>query len=186
MTDTWKRLENLYSKYSPDILADLMPGASKEEFDGLEKLLKIQLPQSFWLVYLIHNGQTGIAAPALVDWYLLPIKSIQKQWLLMSKLLDQGALNAEATAKGPVQPVWWKTSWIPVGASGGGDFQCLDLDPAPGGKAGQIVTFLHTDGERCVAASSLLSWMDDCAKKFEQEGRKTADRKSISGRKQKK
>jgi len=28
--------------------------------------------------------------------------------------------------------------------------------------------------------------MDDCAKKFEQEGRKTADRKSISGRKQKK
>jgi molybdopterin molybdotransferase len=35
---------------------------------------------------------------------------------------------------------WWRLAWIPFCGDGGGNHLCVDLDPAPGGTAGQVIT----------------------------------------------
>ncbi|MHC8969851.1 SMI1/KNR4 family protein [Priestia aryabhattai] len=41
----------------------------------------------------------------------------------------------------------------------GGDDICIDLDPAEGGKNGQIITFWHDWAQREVIADSLEEWV---------------------------
>jgi len=160
MPDTWKRLESWFEKNAPTVNADLLPGATDKDFAALVKITGAALPDSFKSIYRVHGGQMGIGPPALGEWSLLSIKSIQKEWKLMKGLLDKGVFKAAAVAIGPVQPVWWDAGWIPVGSSGGGDFQCVDLNPASGGQRGQIVTFFHMDEKRERVAASLPALME--------------------------
>jgi cell wall assembly regulator SMI1 len=63
----------------------------------------------------------------------------------------------------PVGPVkgefWWNPLWIPIATNGGGDDICIDLDPAEGGKVGQIITFWHDWELREVILDSLEEWL---------------------------
>jgi cell wall assembly regulator SMI1 len=47
-----------------------------------------------------------------------------------------------------IKPVWWNVHWIPIVSSGSGHLFCVDLDPAPAGKPGQVILFFHDDGKR--------------------------------------
>ena len=85
----------------------------------------------------------------------------------MKGLLDKGALTAKAVAVGPVRSVWWDPGWLPVGSSGSGDFQCVDLNPERDGEIGQIVTFFHMDAKRERVAESLPAQMGAFAEDLE-------------------
>jgi len=54
---------------------------------------------------------------------------------------------------------WWRLAWIPLCGDGGGNHLCVDLDPAPGGTAGQVITMWHDAGERQLIAMSLIEFM---------------------------
>ena len=167
MTGVWDRLEEWLARNAPDARADLRPGASPQEMKSIEDLVGAKLPDAFREVYAVHDGQVGVGPPALINWTLLPAKSIKSEWSLMRDLNARGALSAPAIAEGPVRAVWWDVNWIPVAGNGSGDFQCLDLDPPDAGRRGQIITFSHTDGRRVVAADSLINWIEACAVEFE-------------------
>jgi cell wall assembly regulator SMI1 len=58
-----------------------------------------------------------------------------------------------------VRAKWFHDKWLPIAEDGGGNFVCIDLDPAPGGTAGQIVEFRHDDSARPRLAASLLEYL---------------------------
>jgi cell wall assembly regulator SMI1 len=167
MSGVWERLEAWLQINAPEVRHDLLPGAADADIAAVEQLVGTRVPDGFREVYAVHDGQIGIGPPLLIDWLLLPTKTIQREWQLMHDLLARGELDAQAVANGPVQAVWWNPKWLPVASNGTGDFQCIDLDPPSGGQFGQIVTFLHVDEHRTVAAQSLPMLFEICTTQLE-------------------
>jgi cell wall assembly regulator SMI1 len=56
---------------------------------------------------------------------------------------------------------------VPIADNGGGDYFCLDLAPARGGTAGQIIIFFHDMKGRPRIARSYEAWLEELAKGFE-------------------
>lgn len=48
-----------------------------------------------------------------------------------------------------------------------GNHHCLDLDPTPSGKVGQIITMWHDEVEREVGANSFREWLEKLADELE-------------------
>jgi cell wall assembly regulator SMI1 len=65
-----------------------------------------------------------------------------------------------------VKPDWWNPKWIPVTDTRGNNY-CIDLDPALGGKAGQIIGVWYDSRERGVIADSFTEWLEDFANGLE-------------------
>lgn len=165
--DAWERVEAWLQANCPRAYKNLGKPAKDAKVAELEKKLSIKLPNEVIEVYRRHDGQT-MGPPIAGDWKLLPLKSIQAQWEIQKKLLDEGAFaDVTATARGPVRPLWWNSRWIPVTFNGSGDLQCIDLDPAEGGKIGQIVVYRHDDEIRECVAESLTAWLNQLATDME-------------------
>ena len=45
-----------------------------------------------------------------------------------------------STPEGPIKPDWWNRRWVPI-TFNQGNCHFLDLDPAPGGTAGQVCDY---------------------------------------------
>lgn len=72
-----------------------------------------------------------------------------------------------------VKPVWWKKQWIPIGTSNTVSSIYVDLDPAPAGAAGQIISDAGIQDAQ-VMAPSLGSFFRSLAKHL--EGGRLAER----------
>jgi cell wall assembly regulator SMI1 len=57
-----------------------------------------------------------------------------------------------------VKGLWWNPGWIPIVSSGSGHLICLDMDPNQAGNVGQVILFLHDDGQRPLIAHNLRAW----------------------------
>ena len=64
-----------------------------------------------------------------------------------------------------MRDLWWSPRWIPLTGNGAGDHLCVDLDPAPGGAPGQVITMWHMDDVREVKAAGWAAWLEGVAKK---------------------
>jgi cell wall assembly regulator SMI1 len=69
-----------------------------------------------------------------------------------------------------VRKAWWHRGWVPFASNGGGDYWCIDLDPARGGTAGQVIAYSHESGERGLQSPSLRRWLFDLAGELESGG----------------
>lgn len=167
MQETWKRINNWLAANFPQLQGDINSGADPEELNSLESQLLVNLPEDLKQSYLIHDGQKGYLSPMIGEWQILSIKGILKEWNLMKELFDAGKLNAESNPIGSVKSVWWNIKWIPICSNGAGDLICVDLDPAPGGEVGQIITFWHMDATREVLSNNFQSWFDKYADDLE-------------------
>jgi cell wall assembly regulator SMI1 len=58
-----------------------------------------------------------------------------------------------------VRAKWFHDKWLPIADNGGGDLLCIDLDPANGGRVGQIVEFRHADADRKRVARNLIEFL---------------------------
>lgn len=159
MKDVWRRVEAWLSAHAKRIHASLGPPAGDERIATAERLLGVSFPADFRESLRIHDGQSA-EVPFMASWVLLSCRDIVEQWRIWKDLLDGGhfAKNV-ARPSGPVRAEWWNPGWIPVTHDGGGDHHCLDLAPAPGGRAGQIVTLWHDSGDRKVLASGFGAWL---------------------------
>jgi cell wall assembly regulator SMI1 len=165
--DAWEKVENWLRANCPRAYKNLGKPAKDAKIAQLEKKLSVKLPAEAIDIYRRHDGQT-MGPPIAGDWKFLSLKSVEIQWEIQKKLLDDGAFaSATATAKGPVRPLWWNAKWIPVTFNGSGDLQCIDLDPADGGKIGQIVVYRHDHELRECIAESFVAWLDDLATDME-------------------
>lgn len=155
--ECWSTIETELSVVSPRTLQGLRPGISTTELSVLTAGLRVQLPPTFRESYLRHDGQSGVAPPALGEWYLLTGTGVLQAWKLLNGFLESGAFsdNEEiVNASTGVRQLWWSPKWIPFLYNGAGDYCCVDLDPDPIGTQGQIIGYYHASGTRpCLFAN---------------------------------
>ena len=185
MEEIWKRIEAWLRANAPEILGDLRPGASDDDLRRAEKTLGAALPETLAASYRIHDGARGGAAPLVGPWRLLSLEDVTKEWEGQQRFSqEQSDLDEERddqddeTEPAPgVREGWWRGGWVPVASNSSGDFVCVDLDPAPGGKRGQVISFLHADPARALLAPDFGAWLGGFAGdlesgKYKVEGRR--------------
>lgn len=159
MQDLWRRLEAWLRANAPALVETLQPGATEEQITQAEAVLSVQFPEDFKASYRIHNGQLP-ASDGLIDAReFLSLERIQDEWKVWKDLLDSGDFDGiHSEPSGPIRDDWWNPKWIPITYDGAGNHDCLDLNPAEGGQAGQMIDFWHDDATREVKAESFHAW----------------------------
>jgi cell wall assembly regulator SMI1 len=159
MKELWREFENWLAASWPDGLADLNPPASDADIAKLERTLGVRLPPDYIECLKIHNGQAGRAGGLIDNCEFLSCDAVCEQWRIWKRLHDDGQFDGIACEpdKG-IKDDWWNPKWIPLTHNGGGDHDCLDLDPAPAGSYGQVITMWHHAGNREVQGDSFRAW----------------------------
>jgi cell wall assembly regulator SMI1 len=163
---SWKKIISWYGTNGLRGPLSLGPGASGKEISNLESLVGMALPYDVRESLRLHNGTTDLGGVFSYGYYLLTIEEISKAWKEFSKGVKRGVFNGMddlIEVKGPIKKTWWNTKWIPITGSGGGDFRCIDMDPADNGKIGQIIYFNHEAGPKRVEALSWTEYLSDFA-----------------------
>src|SRR5262245_32923021 len=159
MREIWNRIEAWLQAHVPSGDNVLSPGAAEEEIAATERFLGVSFPEEVRASFRLHNGQSG--GPWLV-WgcELLSLGRIREEWNAWKELLDRGTLeNCRSGSDGRVVEDWWHARWVPLTHDGAGNHYCLDLNPGPKGRAGQIIQMWHDDPERPVVAPSYRAWL---------------------------
>ena len=163
MTEAWSAIE---TRLPPT--DDGQRGCLRRPVAPSELQAAVQLTGQPWPVDLReslerHNGEVERGG-VLMGWRLLPAAEIAATWATMNELQRTGEFRDGVPVAGAgVRPVWWSAAWLPISDSGSGDHHCIDLDPADGGRVGQVVVFLHDDGLRRVQSDSLASLLGGLA-----------------------
>ncbi|WP_188825493.1 SMI1/KNR4 family protein [Brucella endophytica] len=91
---------------------------------------------------------------------MMPVDDIVSAYEFLSEQFPEGR-NIENPDHAPIdadpgiRPTWWWPGWIPFMENGGGDYLCIDMDPAPGGTLGQVVAYYHDETFRIRRAGNI-------------------------------
>ena len=120
-------------------------------------------------MYRIHNGQSSYDYGVLDGREFLSIERIKAEWSVWKELLDDGTFQDDdgqdqvSNPEPGIRNVWWSPQWIPLTYDGGGNHDCLDLNPTESGMNGQIITMWHDDDERKIVAPGIRAWFQQYA-----------------------
>src|ERR1051325_4380886 len=64
---------------------------------------------------------------------------------------------------------WWNSFWIPFTHDGAGNHICIDLDPTPNGKYGQIIRMWPDSPDRELYASSFSEYISNYISDLEKD-----------------
>lgn len=127
--------------------------APPESIARAEQAIGVAFPPLLHDVLLFADGATDHGPSILDAFKLMTVDDIVSTHRFLSEEFPDGR-NMERdddervdAGKG-VQPCWWSPRWIPFMRNGGGDYLCVDQDPARGGYAGQVVTYYHDEAYR--------------------------------------
>jgi cell wall assembly regulator SMI1 len=167
MKQRWDEIEDYFKEENRAVLGTFNPPATEKELKELEDLIGVTLPKDLKEFYTIHNGQdTGkVFNSAIIEYGsegLNPISKIIKEWTLFSSIEKEypSVVASEDCEKG-IKPLGWNLLWIPLIADGFGNAYCLDLDPAEGGKKGQIIYRDLHGPKYSLVADSFKHWIDN-------------------------
>jgi cell wall assembly regulator SMI1 len=164
----WLRVEAWLHARARPLHDALAVGAKPEALDALEAALAVKLPPDARALYALRDGQAVGSVSVLPGWEWLGLGGILEQWRIWKGLLDAGEFkDARSEPAEGIRDDWWHPRWIPFTHNGAGDHLCLDLMPAPGGRAGQVITMWHDDAPRERLASSLTAWVRELADKLD-------------------
>ena len=166
----WQRLEQWAANNAPAMLEDLAPGATDAEISELETALGLTLPDDYRESLSIHNGETdGWPNKVFADRgaYLSTQRSAAERSgrLQVAADLDTDDLDdpeslirdGVISVDGPVRPVMFDSTWLPVMECNGDVFWALDFSPAEGGTVGQLI---EVDWESCLWRVTAASFSD--------------------------
>lgn len=165
--DDWRCVEAWLEKNAPKILATLRPGATGQQIAAVEKVLGLEFPEALRSLFQRHDGQYHNKPGLFPGWKLLSLDSVEREWLAWNSLLSAGELFDEMQSDGRIRAVPWDASWIPFTSSGGGDNQCVDLNPGPSGVYGQVIKLDHQSEFLTWIAADVSSWFHDFATKLD-------------------
>ena len=163
---SWQRLEAWLKAHAPKVHDSLGPPATDEAIRALETAVGVTLPEELRAAYRLHDGQSRdltLVPPAEsgdAGYSLLSLERIAGEWKSWKGLLDGGDFAGQVS--GPdagIRDDWWNPTWLPLTTNGGGDSHCLDLAPAAGGVSGQVITMVHAEAKRELAARSFGEWL---------------------------
>ena len=166
MRELWKKVFDHYAKISRDILDDFNPPAEPIKIEALESLTNGLIP-ALYQTFFIHNGQNSYRFACMHPWKLYDIDDVLDNYDLMNNEVvarwqeEDISPDDYSESNGPVKEVMWNSKWIPIASNGAGDLMCVDLDPAEGGKVGQVITWYHETTFKIVEASSYKEWLEN-------------------------
>ncbi len=131
-------------------------GASDAAIARLEAKIGRRLPAD---VRRMFHRQDGDPRGSDVEWRVMPLREIEGVYRDLRTMLRGGDFDRVARVRGPIVRAWWHDGWIPLAEHWGGDLICVDLDPAPGGKRGQLLWWRHADPLRTALESSFSEWI---------------------------
>src|ERR687886_241671 len=168
MKSEWDRIEAWLAENAPNMLDNLQPGATDELIHQAESFMGIELPEDVKAHYRIHNGErTEVDGGLLEGFWWLPLEEVMVHWKFWKGILDEETEEIEGEPHGPIKTNWWNLKWIPITTNNAGDYYCLDLDPAPGGEMGQIISAWHEGAVRYLVTNSFQSWLEILADDLE-------------------
>jgi cell wall assembly regulator SMI1 len=163
---TLAALEAWLAASAPSLSGCFAGPASEEAIGRAETALGRPLPEDYRAFLRAHDGQrfvpmtadAGSLAPMLRDFELLPVaSSLSEHEAMMNEWDDLDGM----ISIGPVKPLYKNHLWWPISCIFGSSwFHCVDLDPAEGGVAGQIVTVSMKDEVRHVIAPSFEAFLE--------------------------
>ncbi|MFO0562497.1 MAG: SMI1/KNR4 family protein [Polyangiales bacterium] len=160
MSETvWAPIERALSGSSRANDASLGEAASDEDLSKLRALLApFELPESFVAAWKQHDGEAlGRDETVVRGRLLLPLRAIASEYVTMREVAEKESYDVEADAG--VRRELFAKGWLPIVLLGGAsDFHCIDLDPADGGAAGQIIEVSHEITPRRLIAKDLESY----------------------------
>lgn len=159
----WRRFENWLYEHTPVFCRwPLAPGASERDVRAFERMIGAKLPADVRQSYLRHNGSAGVRLLSVVgegEWVTL--SEAARHWTFFQRIRpDLEAAGFLETPKGPMKKVHISPGWIPISDNSGGDHLCVDLDPAEGGKVGQLFSYWHEYGAWRLVAPSFTAFLD--------------------------
>ncbi len=171
----WQRIARWHREHLPEALRSddrprefLNPGAEDDALDAIEQAVGVSLPADVRESYRLHNGSRNEYAILPWGYHLLPLAAVAQAWQMWQGHVANGLWEGESSEpEGPIRPVHWNTRWVPISHNGGGDHQCVDLDPTRGGKVGQVIAFNHEVGPVRVLAPSFGAWLRAYAAELE-------------------
>jgi cell wall assembly regulator SMI1 len=165
MSETvWAPIERALSGSSRATDASLGEAASDEDLSKLRALLApFELPESFVAAWKQHDGEAlGRDETVVRGRLLLPLRAIASEYATMREVAERESYDVEADAG--VRRERFAKGWLPIVLLGGAsDFHCIDLDPADGGAAGQIIEVSHEITPRRLIAKDLASYFASMA-----------------------
>ena len=159
----WRRFENWLCEYVPVFCRwPLAPVASERDLQVFERTISAKLPTDVRQSYLRHNGSAGVRLLSVVgegEWVTLT--EAARHWTFFQEIRpDLEAGGFLETPKGPMKKVHISAGWIPISDNSGGDHLCVDLDPAEGGKVGQLFSYWHEYGAWRIVAPSFTVFLE--------------------------
>jgi cell wall assembly regulator SMI1 len=170
LLDIWNRIIAWFAANIPAEHFTFSDGASEEEISAAEARMRVHLPDDVRESYLLHNGTDN--RPLFECYSLASLAEIIVDWRLSETVLEQEELGLYPSyppprdPQGPVKRVMWNLGWIPI-MDADGDHVMIDLDPAPGGKIGQVIERSHEVGPLRLIAYSFREFLSNYADDLE-------------------
>ena len=166
LTTSFNQLQTWARKHAPTVT--FRPPADPAVVENFAAKSGLTLPDSLREALRIADGETRASSGMIGNWRLLPLAEIQGAWGLLTQLAEKGAfVGLEPETPPYLRNVWWHPGWIPIVASGSGDFFCLDTAPPEAARTGQVVLFLQGRPERPLIAGGWRAWWDRIARDLE-------------------
>jgi cell wall assembly regulator SMI1 len=152
--ERWQTIASWLAEHRPELLEQFRPPATPGALAAAEQAIGRALPDDYKRFLLRHDGQVE-RAPMVETCSLFPVGSLAAEYQTVQGLFEsRRPIGADLAGEG-VRAIECSPGWIPIGRSAQGrDFLCLDLDPAPGGRAGQIIQISVVFAERPRVATS--------------------------------
>ena len=149
--ESWDQITQWFEANQPTVIGHLNPPATEAQFAAAEAALGNTLPDEFRQLYDIANG-SDIDIPGVFEnghWFM-PLEHIVEHAGIMKQFVESQPIEDFAFWKsqvdegmlmirGAVKPHTFSPHWIPLTSSNGDVIRYIDLDPAPGGRVGQII-----------------------------------------------
>ena len=151
MNQSLYNFENWLTANRPEFLSELNGSASTEAISNLRQTFPSGVPDDFCNYLQSHDGQSSVSSTLYDNVRLMPISEILHAVRILNECAQSGEFATDQ---------WWKSTWLPFTADGGGNHIVLDCE------SGTILEFWKSDSDRPKIASSFSGWLEEIVEMF--------------------
>jgi cell wall assembly regulator SMI1 len=160
----WSRIHTWLSANAPKILKNLEPPASDVKIAAAERAFGCAMPEHWRQLYRAHNGMNSKrnTGSLFFGMQFLPLEKAVREFENQN---TDGIkpLPVQAANRGIRKNDMHNPKWIAFAHDNGETLLRIDLDPAPGGKIGQVIFTDHADNTVILVATNLSQFLGEFA-----------------------